>query len=119
VGGPVALVALLVLGLQYGALSTLAPAATADVVPAERFGTTYGLVFTGWGVAGLVAPVGAAALAVVTGLDGAYRVFLVVAALGWVCAAAYGRAARAGRPAPRSFPDSSREGRRGRSGGSD
>ena len=32
--------ALLLLGLQYGALSTLTPAATADVVPAERFGTT-------------------------------------------------------------------------------
>ena len=31
--GPLALVALLVLGLQYGALSALTPAATADVVP--------------------------------------------------------------------------------------
>jgi len=50
--GPVALAALFLLGTQYGALSTLTPAATSDVVPSERFGTTYGLVFTGWGVAG-------------------------------------------------------------------
>ncbi len=37
--GPLALVALLLLGLQYGALSALTPAATGDVVPAERFGS--------------------------------------------------------------------------------
>ena len=55
--GPIALVALTLLGAQYGALSTLTPAATSDVVPAEHFGTTYGLVFTGWGLAGLLAPV--------------------------------------------------------------
>ncbi|NMO90236.1 MFS transporter [Actinomycetospora sp. TBRC 11914] len=97
--GPAALVALLVLGLQYGALSTLVPAATADVVPGERFGTTYGLVFTGWGLAGLVAPVGAAALAVGIGLDGAYRAFLVVAALAWGGVVAYGRSGGStGRP---------------------
>ena len=60
--GALALAALLVLGTQYGALSTLTPAATSDVVPAERFGSTYGLVFTSWGLAGLAAPVLAAPL---------------------------------------------------------
>ena len=94
--GPLALVALLVLGLQYGALSALTPAATADVVPGERFGTTYGLVFTGWGIAGLLAPVGAAAFAVKVGFDGAYLAFLAVAALAWACVALHARTLRHG-----------------------
>lgn len=91
--GALALVALLLLGTQYGALSTLTPAATSDVVPAERFGTTYGLVFTGWGVAGLLAPVAAATLATVIGYGGVYGAFLVVGALSWVFAGSYARLA--------------------------
>lgn len=57
-----ALPALFAVGAQYGALSVLIPVATADAVPAARFGTTYGAVFSGWGVAGLAGPVAAAAL---------------------------------------------------------
>ncbi|WP_345422234.1 MFS transporter [Actinomycetospora chlora] len=94
--GPIALAALLLLGTQYGALSTLAPAATSDVVPAERFGTTYGLVFTGWGIAGLSAPVAAAALATVIGYGAVYGIFVVVGALSWVAVGAYGRLAADG-----------------------
>jgi MFS transporter, OFA family, oxalate/formate antiporter len=93
VAGPLALGALLLLGTQYGALSTLTPAATSDVVPAERFGTTYGLVFTSWGIAGLVAPVAAAALATVIGYGGVYLAFLVVAALSWAAVGTYTRLA--------------------------
>lgn len=89
--GPLALVALLLLGTQYGALSALTPAATSDVVPPERFGTTYGLVFTGWGIAGLLAPVTAATLATDIGYAGVYGSFLALAALSWACAATYGR----------------------------
>ena len=89
--GPFALLALLLLGVQYGALSTLTPAATSDVVPAEHFGATYGLVFTGWGIAGLLAPVAAATFAPGIGYSGVYRAFLVIAALAWACVAAYAR----------------------------
>ena len=101
--GPVALLALLLLGTQYGALSALTPAATSDAVPSERFGTIYGRVFTGWGLAGLLAPVAAAALAARVGYDGVYRFFLVLALLAWVCVAAYtrlmgGHSAAAGHP---------------------
>lgn len=96
-GGPVALVALLLLGTQYGALSALVPAATADVVPRERFGTAYGLVFTGWGLAGLLAPVAAASGAAGIGYPGVYRCFLAVAVLSWACVAAYSRSLH-GRP---------------------
>jgi MFS transporter, OFA family, oxalate/formate antiporter len=91
VSGPIALVALFLLGTQYGALSTLIPAATADVVPSERFGSTYGVVFTGWGIAGLLAPVAAATLAARIGYDGVYLAFLVIAVLAWACVATYAR----------------------------
>lgn len=43
-------------GLAYGAVSALVPAATADRVGAAAFPTAYGVVFTGWGCAGLLAP---------------------------------------------------------------
>ena len=43
-------------GLAYGAVSTLVPAATADRVGAAAFPAAYGVVFTGWGCAGLLAP---------------------------------------------------------------
>lgn len=53
------LAGLLVLGTQYGAVSVLVPLVVADAVPSERFGTAYGLVFSGWGVAGLLGPLAA------------------------------------------------------------
>lgn len=59
----VALAALLLLGGQYGAVSVLVPVAVSEVVPADRFGAAYGVVFTGWGAAGLLGPMLAAGLA--------------------------------------------------------
>jgi MFS family permease len=53
---PVVLAGYLGTGLAYGAVSALMPAATADRVGAAAFPSTYGLVFTGWGCAGLLAP---------------------------------------------------------------
>jgi OFA family oxalate/formate antiporter-like MFS transporter len=43
-------------GLAYGAVSALVPALTADRVGTAAFPVAYGRVFTGWGVAGLLAP---------------------------------------------------------------
>lgn len=89
--GVLALAALLVLGTQYGALSALTPAATADLVPAERYGSTYGFVFSGWGVAGLASPVAMAWLAA----RGDFRLVFVVATgvavLAWAVTAAFTR----------------------------
>lgn len=59
----VALAALLLLGVQYGAVSVLVPVAVSEAVPAERFGAAYGVVFTGWGAVGLLGPLLAAGLA--------------------------------------------------------
>ena len=53
---PVVLAGYLGSGLAYGAVSALVPAATADRVGAAAFPTAYGVVFTGWGCAGLLAP---------------------------------------------------------------
>jgi MFS transporter, OFA family, oxalate/formate antiporter len=99
--GPLALVALFLLGTQYGAISTLVPAATADVVPSEQFGGTYGLIFTGWGIAGLLAPVVAATIATQIGYDGVYQCFLVIAGLAWACVVTYSKIVhdRGGQPA--------------------
>jgi OFA family oxalate/formate antiporter-like MFS transporter len=58
----VVLAAFLGAGLAYGAVSSLAPAATADRVGAAAFPAAYGRVFTGWGCAGLLAPVAGAFL---------------------------------------------------------
>ena len=53
---PVVLAGYLGTGLTYGAVSALVPAATADLVGAAAFPSAYGRVFTGWGCAGLLAP---------------------------------------------------------------
>ncbi len=52
----VVLTGLLAVGLAYGAVSALVPAATADRVGARAFPAVYSRVFTAWGCAGLLAP---------------------------------------------------------------
>ncbi len=44
------------IGLAYGAVSALVPAATADLVGAPAFPRVYGVVFTAWGCSALAAP---------------------------------------------------------------
>jgi OFA family oxalate/formate antiporter-like MFS transporter len=46
-----------VAGLAYGSLFALFPAATADYFGLKNLGVNYGLVFTGWGIAGVIGPV--------------------------------------------------------------
>jgi MFS transporter, OFA family, oxalate/formate antiporter len=74
---PVILAGYLGTGLAYGAVSTLVPAATADRVGAAAFPTAYGVVFTGWGCAGLVAPLAGGQL---LGLTGRQPALLTLAA---------------------------------------
>lgn len=71
-------------GLAYGALSALVPATTADQVGPGAFPAAYGRVFTGWGVAGLLAPVAGARL---LAMDGQHPAVLVLAAAPLVPAA--------------------------------
>jgi MFS transporter, OFA family, oxalate/formate antiporter len=44
-------------GLAYGALFTLFPTTTADFFGVKNLGVNYGLVFTGWGIAGIIGPI--------------------------------------------------------------
>ena len=43
-------------GLSYGALFALFPSATADFYGIKNLGVNYGLVFTAWGLAGIIGP---------------------------------------------------------------
>ena len=56
-----------VAGLAYGALFALFPAATADFFGIKNLGVNYGLIFCGWGVAGVVGPLLGAFVADATG----------------------------------------------------
>jgi OFA family oxalate/formate antiporter-like MFS transporter len=72
----VVLTGFLVVGLAYGAVSALVPAATADRVGVRAFPAVYGRVFTAWGCAGLLAPLLAAS---VTDAGGAQPGLLLLA----------------------------------------
>jgi MFS family permease len=85
-GGVLAYVALFGLGTQYGSLSAIVPAGVADRVPAASFGFAYGLVFTGWGFGGLVAPIAAAWV----GLTPTFLACIPIAAAVWLLAGAKG-----------------------------
>ena len=65
-------------GLAYGALFALFPAATADFFGVNNLGVNYGMVFTGWGVAGIIGPVTGGLVADITG---AYNISYIVSAL--------------------------------------
>jgi MFS transporter, OFA family, oxalate/formate antiporter len=53
---PALIAGAVVAGLSYGALFALFPAVTADFFGIRNLGVNYGLVFTGWGVAGIIGP---------------------------------------------------------------
>ena len=64
-------------GLAYGALFALFPATTADYFGLKNMGVNYGLVFTGWGVAGIIGPILGG---IVADSTGTYRISFWVAA---------------------------------------
>jgi MFS transporter, OFA family, oxalate/formate antiporter len=76
-----ALLAMGVVGLSYGGLAALVPAATADLFGEAHFGANFGLVFSAWGVGGLLGPVVGGWAA---GLGGYSLAYLVGAALATV-----------------------------------
>jgi MFS family permease len=98
VAAPLALSAFLLGGVAYGAVSSVVPVTLADRVGAAAFPTAYGRVFTGWCLAGLVAPVaGEQVLRLASGVPA----LLGLAALPLVpAAAALERLARSGDRGP-------------------
>jgi MFS family permease len=71
----VAVVALAVSGIAYGALAVAYPVAAARYYGAERTATVFARIFTAWGVAGVTAPLAAGALFDATG---SYATMLVI-----------------------------------------
>jgi MFS transporter, OFA family, oxalate/formate antiporter len=65
-----------VAGLAYGALFSLFPSTTADFYGIKNLGVNYGLVFTGWGIAGIIGPVVGGMVADATGT---YTISYIVA----------------------------------------
>jgi len=55
-GRAAVLLALPAVAVQYGALSSLLPTAVRRVCEPSHFGNAYGLVFSSWGLAGVLAP---------------------------------------------------------------
>lgn len=65
-------------GLAYGALFTLFPTTTADLFGIKNLGVNYGLVFTGWGIAGVVGPLVGG---MVKDATGSYTISYIVAGI--------------------------------------
>lgn len=65
-----------VAGLSYGAIFSLFPAITADFFGIKNLGVNYGIIFTGWGVAGVIGPIIGGRVA---DLTGTYNVSYLVA----------------------------------------
>lgn len=76
-------VGLLVTGFQYGALSTLTPLAVRAGVPVHVFGRCFGIVFSAWGLFGLVTPVVGATLIGLGGTEWAIYAMLICGLLSW------------------------------------
>ena len=68
--------ALLICGLSYGMIIAAVPAVIRDVGGREVFAAVFGVVFTAWGLAGLLGPLGAG---VIYDHQGHYRIAIVLA----------------------------------------
>ena len=54
---PLLIIGSAVAGLAYGAVFSLFPTTTAEFFGMKNLGVNYGMVFTGWGVAGVIGPI--------------------------------------------------------------
>ena len=72
-----------VVGFAYGGYLTLLPACTADYFGTRNMGINYGLIFTAYGVAGVVGPlIGAWVRAVTGGWENAFWILAVLSVFG-------------------------------------
>jgi OFA family oxalate/formate antiporter-like MFS transporter len=64
---PLLILGVVVAGISYGALFALYPSTTADFFGLKNLGVNYGFIFTSWGIAGIIGPLLAGAVADITG----------------------------------------------------
>jgi OFA family oxalate/formate antiporter-like MFS transporter len=94
----VALLALLTLGLGYGAMAGSYPMVISHIYGIAMVSRVYGRVFTAWGIAGVMSPLLAGAL---FDRAGDYRMAIVLGACAAICAGLTCLALPATRPIPR------------------
>jgi OFA family oxalate/formate antiporter-like MFS transporter len=75
---PLLILGVSVAGIAYGALFALFPSTTADFFGVKNLGVNYGLVFTSWGIAGIIGPILAGRVA---DLTGTYNTSYIVAGI--------------------------------------
>lgn len=69
-------------GLCYGSTFGIFPAITSDYYGSRNFGLNYGIVFTGWGLGGVIGPMAAASIFDMTGTyNTAYMIALALLAI--------------------------------------
>lgn len=82
---PVLIIGSAIAGISYGAVFSLFPTTTAEYFGMKNLGVNYGMIFTGWGVAGVVGPMLGGMVADKTGsYSNGYMVagvFLVIATI--------------------------------------
>lgn len=84
-------------GLCYGTVFTLFPTTTADFYGVRNLGVNYGLVFTGFGVAGVLGPIAGARI---HDQSGSYALAYLLAAIMLLIGAALAAMLKAPQPAP-------------------
>lgn len=90
-----------VTGATYGALLALFPATTWDWFGIKNAGTNYGLIFTAWGVGGLVGPIVAGQIIDTTG---SYDMAYILSAILLIIAAVLGAFTKRPEPKPELAP---------------
>jgi OFA family oxalate/formate antiporter-like MFS transporter len=73
---PLLIIGTAIAGLVYGSLFSLFPSITADYFWLKNLGVNYGLVFTGWGIAGVIGPMAGGLAADKTG---SYTISYIIA----------------------------------------
>ena len=53
---PIFLIIIIVMGLNYGSCISLFPSITADLWGKQNFSANYGIMYTAWGIAGIIGP---------------------------------------------------------------
>lgn len=80
---PLLILGTAIAGLAYGSIFSLFPATTADFFGIKNLGVNYGIIFTGWGVAGIIGPIIGGQVADITGsYNGSYIVAGVMLVIG-------------------------------------
>ena len=74
---PTLIIGIILVGFCYGTLLSVFPSITADLYGLKNYGTNYGVLYLGWGLAGVVAPMVAD---VIYDLNGNFHTAYIIAA---------------------------------------